>query len=333
MSANGISSTSKTKEQRQVEKLEYSQAKRKGQIITEGSGTWSADGVDNDAVNWYRPNNTYDITTLPDTYNGNVPGADDNPNTDGLLPKRPWVAVGAIAAPTSIAEAVDGGTLVDLQVWYDAADTATFIPGAIDESTINQWTDKSNFAHNANPTNGNAKPTYEDTVLVKGYGYVEFDGTEAFSINPIAWAQGIAGFTAFVVARPTSEANGDTIMTTNTGDFKISRNSTTWTVGMNTGTATPTSNINSLNTWGIFTLVYNAANPLVFRYNRSGVTLGAYTPPATSSSSNGTLYIGHDGSSTAYTGGMAEIILFNKALNATEYANVENYLYTKWLAP
>lgn len=333
MSANGISSTSKTKEQRQVEKLEYSQAKRKGQIITEGSGTWSADGVDNDAVNWYRPNNTYDITTLPDTYNGNVPGADDNPNTDGLIPKRPWVAVSAIAAPTSIAEAVDGGTLIDLQVWYDAADTSTFIPSAVDEGIINQWTDKSNFAHNANPIGGNAKPTYEDTVPVKGYGYVEFDGTEAFSVNPIAWAQSIAGFTAFVVARPTSEVNGDTIMTTNTGDFKISRNSTTWTVGMNTGTAIPTSNVNSLNTWGIFTLVYNAANPLVFRYNRAGVALGAYTPPATSSGSNGILYIGHDGSSTAYTGGIAEIILFNKALNATEYANVENYLYTKWLAP
>ena len=37
---------------------------------------------------------TYDITQLPDTYNGNVRGADDNPNTGGLIQGRPWVTGG-----------------------------------------------------------------------------------------------------------------------------------------------------------------------------------------------------------------------------------------------
>lgn len=329
MAANGISTLS-TKQLRQVAKLELAQAKRKGQVITEGSGTWSADGIDNDTVNWYRSNNTYDITSLPDTYNDNLPGIDDNPNPDGLLPKRPWIAVGAIAAPLSIAESVDGSTLVDLQVWYDAADTTTIIPNASDEASITQWTDKSVFAHNANPTSGNEKPTYEDTDPLNTYGYIEFDGTQGLSINPIAWAQGLPGFTAFFVARPTSEVNGDTLMTTNTGDFKLAHNGTTWTVGMNTGTATPTAPANSINSWGIFTLVYDAANPMVFRLNRTNVPLGAYTPPAASSGSNTSLFIGHDETNTAFTGGIAEIIFFNKALNATEYANIENYLKTKW---
>jgi hypothetical protein len=36
------------------------------------------------------PRNVYDLTELPDTYNGNVPGADDNPNTGGLVVGRPW---------------------------------------------------------------------------------------------------------------------------------------------------------------------------------------------------------------------------------------------------
>ena len=336
MSANGISSPLKTKEQRQIEKLEYSQAKRKGQVITEGSGTWSADGIDNDAVNWYRPNNTYDATSLPDTYNGNVPGADDNPNTGGLLPKRPWVAVGVIAAPTSIAESVDGDTFVDLQVWYDSADTSTITPAANDEQAVQQWVDKSAFAHNANPTNGNQKPTYENTVLqptVGGHGYIEFDGTQAFSINPVAWTQGIAGFTVFVVAKPTSEVNGDVLLTTNTGDFKIAHNGSTWTVGMNGVTAVPTSNANTYTTsynWALFTLVYNAANPLVFRLDKTGYALGAHTPPATSSASNTALYLGYDGSNPSFTGFIGEVIMFDKALNATEYANVENYLTTKW---
>lgn len=34
---------------------------------------------------------TLDITQLPDTYNGNVSGADDNANTGGLVEGRPWV--------------------------------------------------------------------------------------------------------------------------------------------------------------------------------------------------------------------------------------------------
>ena len=59
-----------TKEERQVMKLEISAKKR------------TRDGNARD---------TYDITQLPDTYNGNVPGADDNPNTGGLVEGRPWV--------------------------------------------------------------------------------------------------------------------------------------------------------------------------------------------------------------------------------------------------
>ena len=57
-----------TKEQRQVRKLEIATIKR------------AADSK----------RSTYDITELPDTYNGNVPGADDNPNVGGLTEGRPW---------------------------------------------------------------------------------------------------------------------------------------------------------------------------------------------------------------------------------------------------
>ncbi len=59
-----------TKQQRQVMKLEISAKKR------------TRDGNARD---------TYDITQLPDTYNGNVSGADDNANIGGLIQGRPWV--------------------------------------------------------------------------------------------------------------------------------------------------------------------------------------------------------------------------------------------------
>src|SRR6056300_806585 len=105
-----------TKEQRQIQKLEIAQVKRKGGPAT-----------DTNAV-YYRTNNTYDATSLPDTYNDNLPGPDDNPNTGGLIQKRPWVAASAVAEPQSIAESVGGDTLADLQIWYDGSDSVQFQP-------------------------------------------------------------------------------------------------------------------------------------------------------------------------------------------------------------
>jgi len=337
MSANGIS-TNGTKQQRQVEKLNLAQAKRKGQIITEGSGSWSADGIDNDAVNWYRSNNTYDITSLPDTYNNNSPGRDDNPNTGGLIQKRPWVSVGAIAAPTSITEAVDGGSIPDLQVWYDGADTNTYIPNAIDEGQITQWTDKSSFAHNANPNGGSAKPTYENTTLLNGYGYLEFDGNDELSVNPFTQLDGATAWSMFVVANVTDLTTHSGLTGTENGDFRIRIDSN----GATSLRADPTAFVYSPagtiteDTWHIWSLIYDGSQTgtarLVGRLDKTALTTYTGTPAASVTSGSGTMFIGRDGLDANYyhDGYIAEVIMFNRALNSTEYANVENYLATKW---
>jgi hypothetical protein len=67
MAANGIS-TLLTKELRQKAKLDLAAAKR----ATDGN-----------------PRATYDLTTLPTQYNGNV--IIDNPNAGGLVAGRPWI--------------------------------------------------------------------------------------------------------------------------------------------------------------------------------------------------------------------------------------------------
>jgi len=59
-----------TKQERQVMKLEIAAKKR------------TRDG---------NVRATYDITQLPDTYNDNDPGADDNANAGGLVEGRPWI--------------------------------------------------------------------------------------------------------------------------------------------------------------------------------------------------------------------------------------------------
>jgi len=86
MAANGISTLS-TKQARQVAKLDIAQAKRQGKVVaTNGTITGNLDQT----KSYYRVNNTYDKSQLPDTYNDNISGADDNPNNGGLIIGRPW---------------------------------------------------------------------------------------------------------------------------------------------------------------------------------------------------------------------------------------------------
>ena len=85
MSANGIAWLS-TKEARQKAKLDIAQAKRQGKTVaTDGTISGSVDPT----KEYYRANNTYDITELPTQYVDN--GVLDNPNVGGLLPARPWI--------------------------------------------------------------------------------------------------------------------------------------------------------------------------------------------------------------------------------------------------
>ena len=338
MAANGISTLS-TKEARQLAKLEYAQAKRKGRVITDGGplgayGTWSDNGIDDDTANYYRSNNSYDATALPDTYNGNIPGADDNPNADGLLPKRPWVAVGAITAPESISESVDGATLTDLQVWYDGADLSTYVPSASDEGQITQWTDKSDFAHNANPNGGSAKPTYENTVLQNGYGYIEFDGNDNLNVNPFTQLNGATAFTIFVVSNVLTATGTEYMTDTDTADFGMFSDGGTMKLTMSGGYTRTTDATVSADTWHQHTLVYDGTGTpsLTYRLDKTtaGTAASVGTVPATTGAA-GTFYIGdNDAMTGGLSGYIAEVILFNKALSATEYANVENYLSNKW---
>ena len=302
-----------TKEVRQLRKLRIASVKR------------LADG---------KANYTYDATALPDTYNGNLPGADDNPNTGGLLPKRPWVTGVVIAAPDTLSDAIigGGGDFTDLQIWYDAADTATIIPNATDESQITQWTDKSNFAHNANPDGGSAKPTYENTTPKNGYGYIEFDGVDdRLTINPFTQLASATGWTMFVVAQKTDGAETTGVLTrTDFGDLRIELAATGSGVTVTTAGQTEVYASQSDTNWNAWTLVYEASQPAVFRKNGSTLTpVSAPNQDATLNASNNEMYIGGS-ASDVWPGNIAEVIMFSRTLTATEYGNVENYLSNKW---
>ena len=74
-----------SKQERQLRKLYIAQAKKQAFGDT--------------TKPYYRVNNTFDITLLPDTY---ATAADDNANTGGLLDGRPWVNYAGIAFAANI---------------------------------------------------------------------------------------------------------------------------------------------------------------------------------------------------------------------------------------
>jgi hypothetical protein len=108
-----------TKEARQVQKLNIAAATR----AVDGNARF-----------------VYDITQLPNPYNGNVPGADDNANTGGLVLGRPWVELSA-----GLYRRTYSGYFNDVVTWFaTATQTAavadsTLAVGSTPTTTSIQW--------------------------------------------------------------------------------------------------------------------------------------------------------------------------------------------------
>ena len=337
MALNGIS-TQNTKQLKQEKKLEIAEAKRQGKTVTASGSSYTITGSGDDTVNYYRSLNVLDIDILPTKYSGNTV-VDNTKDGNVLILGRPWLAAAVGVLPTPVEdpeEAVAPTTFVTLQFWYDGADTDQFVPGATDEQGITQWTDKSVLAHNANPAGGATKrPSYENTVPLNGYGYLEFDGNDHLTINPFTDLQSQPGFTMFIVSKFADTTGTKYLADTDSGDLRLFGDGTSVTVGMDGATGTVASERNT--NWAIHTLAFDGsqtgnANRLKYRKDKTDKTLSfTGTVGATTEATQTTFDLGNNNASSAgFTGFMAEAILFKKALTSAEIQNIENYLSNKW---
>lgn len=224
-----------------------------------------------------------------------------------------------------------------LQVWFDGSDSTQFIPNnPSDSDTFTQWTDKSNFAHNANPTGGaTTRPTFRTNVQ-NSLSVVRFDGTnDCLSINPVAWTQSLSGMGLLIVSKASVATGTKTLITSDQDDMGIYINgSNNLEVSMNTVTgATATAadtnwHIHSLNFDGSQT---GNANRLVYRLDGSAESLTfTGTVAATTNASNGDFTVGCDAAAEFWNGDVAEIIMFNRTLTSGEVSGLESYLSGKW---
>lgn len=221
-----------------------------------------------------------------------------------------------------------------LQVWFDGAAAGQFTPTVSDGDTFTQWTDKSNFAHNANPTGGaTTRPTFRSAVQ-NGKSIVRFDGTnDCLSVNPVSWTQSLSGMSMIIVSKFSNTSGTQTLTTSDQDDMGmfIDTNFKVTMAGVSADSSTTADS-----SFHIHTLVFdgsqsgNAAR-LVYRIDGSAKTLTfTGTVGATTSASNGTIFIGCDDSAEFMNGDVGEVLMFNKALSGAEISGLESYLTTKW---
>ncbi len=335
MSANGIAQLP-TREERQVAKLEIAQAKRQGKTVADdGTITGSIDPT----KPYYRGGNVYDLTSLPNPYDAgdDVNNVDETPNTGGLIQGRPWVGVVSLAAPETIEEALPANTLVALESWYDGSDGTAFVPSnPSDGQTFTQWTDKSNFAHNANPIGGATTRASYQTNEQNTLSVIRFDGNDGLSINPYTSLASAPALTVFVVMKMTATTGNPRIFSTNSGLTEFYYDSTAGKFVAEAAGGVGTSTVANAAGFHIHAYAFdgsqttNAAS-LKYRYDKTDITLSfTGTVGDTLSASNTTLYIGNANGANFFTGDIAEFLIFTHVLTATEISNVENYLSNKW---
>ena len=141
------------KQERQLRKLTIAEIKRKAFGDT--------------TKPYYRENNTLDITLLPDTYNGNLPGADGNPNTGGLAAGRPWLNVAGITFASNIWR-------TDYEGYFN--DVPSFFATAALKASPNNY-------NGTDTTISEASLLNNTSIEYKGYFLATYTGTHTFYLN------------------------------------------------------------------------------------------------------------------------------------------------------
>jgi hypothetical protein len=160
MAANGIS-TLATKAERQTAKLDIAELKRKGYTLN-ADGT-IASGPDTTKI-FYRVNNTYDLTLLPDTY---ATAADDNTNTGGLLNGRPWLNIAGITFAPNIWR-------TDYEGYFN--DVPSFFATAALKAAPNDY-------NGTDTTISEPSLLNNTSIEYKGYFLATYTGTHTFYLN------------------------------------------------------------------------------------------------------------------------------------------------------
>lgn len=238
--------------------------------------------------------------------------------------------------------------LPTLQVWYNADidGSPNFNQTNGNGGTVNQWLDRSGTGHAAKFQSGasqNAPRWYANQLGVgTTLGIIRFNGAnnESLAVGQATWMRSLSGFSLFIVAKASTVGVSTRTMTsTDTGGFRISQNTSNWTIQTAgcTGVSTVTG-VGDTTKYNIYALIFDGTGigntaRLRFRYNKVEKpltyvgTAGSLTNASTSSFYVG---VGSVGNTEYFTGDIAEMIMFTRAVNSSEIGGVESYMSSHW---
>lgn len=248
-----------------------------------------------------------------------------DPTSKGLIVKA------ALSNPAG----VQPDSVAGLTLWFKA----DAITGLSDGAAVSTWTDSSANVNSATQASGSLQPLYKTNIL-NGNPVVRFDGSnDTLATGSNTGLTGNQAMTAFAVFKSTATS----------GDYPaiFSQNPGTTDLGVS---LTLNGNRPGLDFWVDRWRVTTALNNTSF-YIISAVKVAGVISPNTSIYNNETLAAGAvEGSNNTpnitnnvmklgtldgtggrfFAGDVAEIIIYNVALSATDQQNIENYLSIKY---
>jgi hypothetical protein len=221
-------------------------------------------------------------------------------------------------------------SISNLALWYKAESFAPHVDG----TSVGTWRDASGNASNSTQATVAKQPKFYNTVN-DGKPAIRFGGAGALPINGAVIVN--TNYTVImVVARDTSSSSYNVILggssSSTNQDFHMGwRTDTQFTVDQwstTTNIAVP-----SFTTQGkvfqMWTAVLEQSTArYVYLRNTLEATVTNYKSPLTS---NANMNIGYWGGTSSYANAdVSEILIYNRDLNSSELANVQNYLITKY---
>lgn len=278
-----------------------------------GSGGWTDDG------------SIVRLTTAGDDVHAGLatdPGAKLKASSDSLdqVPLR-LQHQSTPAAPTTS----------NLQLWLDAAD----IVGKVDGDPISQWDDSSGNGRHVTQGTGSDQPTYKTNIL-NGQPVVRFDGSNDFLVSSALISSMIAAsaYTIFAVVTPTTISSNNALSYQNDAAY-----ADTGGFFALTFKSTPTAHVfNWDGNEDTTSVSITAATPvlLMTRHDSGNLYISkngeteASVASGNTSTLTGALRVGRNYQSEFLQGDIAELLIYNVVLSASDRNAILYYLGYKY---
>lgn len=233
-------------------------------------------------------------------------------------------------------------SLADLGLWLDAADTAT-VTASGSPARVSQWSDKSGAGRDLTQAVAASQPTTGATTI-NGLNVLDFTGGRRVARLGDNIAQAVTGLTIFTVVRGTLTVGSPVWVHVSANNNSLTTRSAIYAAssrfgGLGRRLDTDTQQTFQAGATVVSNTTYVAG--VVFDYSnataeswRNGVgtfRAGGFQTPGLTSNTTSQVAVGAiAGGQLPYTGSVAEVLIYRRALSAAECGQVDRYLNTKW---